>query len=144
MENKVVKNNSAAVIRLLPNYCKKIGFALSGIVVLFFICLLINSIFHPSFKLHAKDIFKYVVFFVFTTGLVIISISKDKVEDELTMVLRVKAMAIAFLGGITCCMIWPFASLIVEGYAISIKSPELILIIISTYTTNFYLLKRAH
>ena len=44
----------------------------------------------------------------------IVTISRDKVEDELTLVLRMQSYAFAFIAGVIYALVQPFANLLVE------------------------------
>ena len=48
-------------------------------------------------------------------SLLIVSISRDEVEDELTLVLRQQSYAFAFIAGVIYAMVQPFANLLVES-----------------------------
>ena len=47
-------------------------------------------------------------------SLLLISIASDKVEDELTLVLRLQSYAVAFIAGVIYALVQPFANLLVE------------------------------
>ena len=48
-------------------------------------------------------------------SLLLVSISRDKVEDELTLVLRLQSYAFAFITGVVYAMVQPFANLLVAS-----------------------------
>jgi hypothetical protein len=48
-------------------------------------------------------------------SLLLVSISRDKVEDELTLVLRLQSYGFAFIAGVVYAMVQPIANLLVES-----------------------------
>jgi len=47
-------------------------------------------------------------------GLLIVSISKEKIEDELIVKIRMQSYAIAFIGGVILSLFQPFANYLVD------------------------------
>jgi len=83
----------------LPHSYKKIGF---GIFILSFIAFLIVAFATDS--LEAKLITKYGILM----GLLITSISKEKIEDELIIELRMQSYTFAFVIGVIYSLGMPF------------------------------------
>ncbi|OAB79806.1 hypothetical protein [Cochleicola gelatinilyticus] len=75
----------------LPNIFKKIGV---GIIILSLVVLIVNkfSIENIDLKLTAK--------YGILVGLLLISISKEKIEDELVTSLRMQSYTFAFIAGV--------------------------------------------
>lgn len=90
----------------LPNHYRKIGI---GIVVLSFMAMTIfKFIEHDS--LWIKPLFRQAMI----VGLLIISLSKEQIEDELIENLRSKSYALAFIIGVGYTMLQPLANYIVD------------------------------
>lgn len=88
-----------------PNHYKKLGIL---IFVIAFVSLFINA-----FTIHnllLREIIKYVLL----VSLLIISISKDKIEDEYIKSLRMQSYAFAFIFGVVFTLVQPLARLLFE------------------------------
>jgi hypothetical protein len=83
----------------LPNYFKKIGV---GLFILALISLFINALSINNFEIRA--IIKYGMLI----GLLFISISKEKIEDELVTKLRMQSYTFAFIFGVIFTLLLPF------------------------------------
>jgi len=102
MENQ---QNFQPKFRLLPNYFKKIGI---GFVLFAFIILI--PLFHYwktlEFAGNYKQFF-YVPFFdILILGLLLYSMAKEKIEDELIVLIRLQSIAKAFIVGIFFVIGW--------------------------------------
>lgn len=83
----------------LPHTYKKIGF---WIFVVFFVGMLVNA-----FLIHQAEL-KMVSKYGLLVGLLITSISKEKIEDELVANLRMQSYTFAFIIGVVYALILPF------------------------------------
>ncbi|MCB0746743.1 MAG: hypothetical protein H6613_04640 [Ignavibacteriales bacterium] len=83
----------------LPNHYKKIGIA---ILIISFISIFINgfSLNQPEVKIISK--------FGILIGLLIISISKELLEDELVIKLRMQSYTFAFIAAVGYSLMLPF------------------------------------
>lgn len=83
----------------LPHKYKKIGL---GIFIIFFVSLFVNAflIHNPELKIGSK--------FGLLIGLLIMSVSKEKIEDELVANLRMQSYAFAFITGVFYALALPF------------------------------------
>ena len=94
-------------LKLLPNRVKGIGI----IMVVISLVLLIAGKFlfadYHTIRLLIKNLL--------LISLLLVSISRDKVEDELTLVLRLQSYGFAFIAGVVYAMVQPFANLLVES-----------------------------
>jgi hypothetical protein len=79
-------------LNLLPNYFKKIGLGFIIASVVFVVSL---KIFGIHLSAEKKEMMKIILSDVFLLGMVIVAFSKDKDEDELTMLIRMKALGSA-------------------------------------------------
>ena len=103
-------------LTLLPNRVK--GVAIIMVVITFFALIAGKFLFsdYHTVRLLIKNLL--------LVSLLLVSISRDKIEDELTLVLRLQSYAFAFIAGVVYAMVQPFANLLVES-------------IISTETATF-------
>jgi len=81
-------------LNLLPNYFKKIGLGFILASVVFVVSLKIFGIHITAEK---KEMLKTISRDVVLLGMMFIAFSKEKDEDELTMLIRMKALASAFV-----------------------------------------------
>jgi hypothetical protein len=79
-------------LNLLPNYFKKIGLGFILASVVFVVSVKILGIHLTAEK---KEMMKIILSDAFLLGMVIVAFSKDKDEDELTMLIRMKALGSA-------------------------------------------------
>ena len=89
----------------LPNRFKKIGIA---IALISFASLFINkfSVNLPEYRLFAR--------YGLLVGMLLISISKEKIEDELIAQLRMQSYTIAFVLGVVYTLALPFIDYFVD------------------------------
>ena len=81
-------------LNLLPNYFKKIGLGFILASVVFVVSVKISGI-HPTAE--KKEMMKTISRDVVLLGMMFLAFSKEKDEDELTMLIRMKALASAFV-----------------------------------------------
>ena len=81
-------------LNLLPNYFKKIGLGFILASVVFVVSVKISGIHLTAEK---KEMMKTISRDVVLLGMMFIAFSKEKDEDELTMLIRMKALASAFV-----------------------------------------------
>ena len=80
-------------LNLLPNYFKKIGLGFILASVVFVVSVKIFGIHLTAEK---KEMMKTILSDGFLLGMIMIALSKEKDEDELNMLIRMKALASAF------------------------------------------------
>lgn len=81
-------------LNLLPNYFKKIGLGFILASVVFVVSVKISGIHLTAEK---KEMMKTIFWDILIIGMLFIAFSKEKDEDELTMLIRMKALASAFV-----------------------------------------------
>ena len=81
-------------LNLLPNYFKKIGLGFILASVVFVVSVKISGI---HFTAEKKEMMKTIFWDILIIGMLFIAFSKEKDEDELTMLIRMKALASAFV-----------------------------------------------
>lgn len=81
-------------LKLLPNYFKKIGL---GFILASFVFVVSIKIFGIHLTAEIKEMTKTIFWDILILGMLFIAFSKEKDEDELTMLIRMKALASAFV-----------------------------------------------
>jgi len=81
-------------LNLLPNYFKKIGLGFILASVVFVVSVKISGI---HLTVEKKEMMKTIFWDILIIGMLFIAFSKEKDEDELTMLIRMKALASAFV-----------------------------------------------
>jgi len=94
-------------LKLLPYRVKGIG---TSMVFLTIIALIVGKVFFADYHT-----LRLIIKNLLLVSLLLVSISRDKVEDELTLVLRLQSYAFAFIAGVVYAMVQPFANLLVES-----------------------------
>lgn len=114
----------------LPYHYKKVGYALlvASITALIFILLADKNAF-PTFKLLAKD--------GLLVAMLLIAVTKDKVEDEFTMNLRVKSFALAFIVGMVFAIGQPYINYLV---ALAVKPEKAVFESMRAYAIIWFML----
>lgn len=126
----------------LPNKFKNIGIA---ILVISFLGLM-SRIFMDETNEIIREISKKGILI----GMLIISISKDKIEDEMTRNLRAKSYAIAFISGVLYTLIMPYvdygvSSIVHNGGEVlkDLGDFQILIFMLMIQLLFFYTLKRA-
>jgi uncharacterized membrane protein len=83
----------SATIKLLPNYFKKIGLSL---IIITIISVVIIKVFHFDDSVN-KKILGTIVIDLLTIFCCMIIFSRDKIEDEMTILIRLKEFAGTFI-----------------------------------------------
>ena len=126
----------------IPNRFKKIGV---GLAIFSFISLLINS-----FSINTLE-FREIAKYGMLIGMLLISISKEKIEDELITKLRMQSYTFAFIIGVIYSLILPFIDYFFD---VIFKTDEAIIkdmgdfqilwILLSVQIFYFEILKKLH
>ncbi|MGB0862307.1 MAG: hypothetical protein ACPGXZ_05280 [Saprospiraceae bacterium] len=89
----------------LPNYSKKIG----GLIALIcFISMFVNAFYFDNEALRAISKFGILL------GFLVVSISKEKIEDEFIIQLRMQSYTFAFIAAVLMAFIQPFINYAVD------------------------------
>jgi ATP/ADP translocase len=136
MEKKLRKNQ----LRLLPNYFKKTGLI---VFVLTCITLIILKLSGIEYTQTQKEIHKFIVMNFTNLSLLFVAFSRDKIEDELVIEIRLKAMAIAFIFAVGYSIFNPIIYLIFQEPMNELSNQQLIGSALLFYLFCFYLLKRS-
>jgi hypothetical protein len=135
MEKKLRKDK----IWLFPNYFKRIGIAT---ILLAFIPLTIFKLMNLEFYQMQKEILKILTMSSFLLGFVFIAWSKDKIEDEMSLYMRFRAISFAFGFVIIYVILNPIFNLIFQDTVKDISGQNVVLLMLWMYLIWYYLLKR--
>ncbi|MDD2475523.1 MAG: hypothetical protein PHI32_06400 [Dysgonamonadaceae bacterium] len=115
-----MKNNQFR-LRLLPNYFKKIGIGILVLTILFFLLRRFNVI----------SLDKTLVLTISSTGVIIslllLAMSEERIEDELTNHIRLISFVSAFIMGSIFVIVKPYSAMLFDAEE-SYKSSASILI----------------
>ena len=126
-------------LKLLPSYSKKIGITCILVTVALCITSVTFSWFEPDSLLKLMEFTKILTML----SLLIITLSKDKIEDELVMHLRLKALLFAFISGVIFSITLPLSTYLFTGvYKHFIDSNTILVFMFTTYFLTFFYLKR--
>jgi hypothetical protein len=134
---KIMKENQ--YLKLLPNFSKKIG--ISCIVAMVALC--IASVIFNWFESDKMMILGEVTKVITLLSLLVIILSKDKVEDELVALLRLKALVFAFFSGVLYSITLPISNYLFTGvYTQFIDANTILIFMLIIYFLMFFYLKR--
>jgi hypothetical protein len=135
MENELDKYPKG----FLPNYFKKIGI---GIMVLAFIPIILFKLMDIEFFQTQKEIFKMLALNSFILGLFFVVWSKDKIEDELKIIIRLKSFAAAVMLAVTMVIITPIIDLIFHEPLGDYTGRSIVLLMLFVHQVFYYSMKR--
>ena len=132
------KSKDLIPIRLLPT-----RFKIWGVIII--IAAIIPAIIIHQTDSHlspaGKDLLKAITFGIFTVGLSFIAWAKDKIEDELTFLIRLKAMAYSFGLAVFYAAFQPFANALVGNGVAEMSSYQLVFTMLLAYLFMYYVQK---
>ncbi|KJF45038.1 hypothetical protein [Draconibacterium sediminis] len=102
-------NKTQNNLRLLPRRFKKAAFSLIALTI-FFVVLIFSE-----FVTVEKELAKTVTSSGILLSFLLLALTRDKVEDELTLIIRLKALAASFIYGVGYVVISPFVNLLFDG-----------------------------
>ena len=124
-------------LKLLPNKFKILGYVLLAISIVFF-GIAVTEIISVE-----KEITKNIFFDLILIAFLILALSKEKIEDERSMKLRLVAFAATFLYGVGFIVIGPFVSILFHGsFEIDIHAYQLLFTMFLWYFGVFYFMKK--
>lgn len=126
----------------LPNHFKKFGVAIT--IIAFFSIIVNKFTFNlPEWRIVAK--------YGMLIGVLLISVSKDKIEDELITKLRMQSYTFAFITGVIFAMVQPFINYLVDYFTGSSEvifkdtgDFEILWILLTIQVLYFEVLKQTH
>lgn len=126
----------------LPHSLKKIGIM---IAICSFLAMFINKFTFD--EILYRSMAKYGLLF----GMLIISISKEKIEDEFIIKMRMESYTFAFVMGIAYVLCLPFVDFLVDTFRTSKEASlddlgdfEILWMLLSVQVFYFHFLKKAH
>jgi hypothetical protein len=135
MQNKIGKKEYI----LFPNYFKKIGLL---IILLTFVVGIVLKMMNIQLASTKNEIFRMLPLSIIIVGLFLIAWSKDKVEDEMTMYIRLNAIAWTFIWTISYVIFQPIAELIVNNQPKNVSGQQIVMTMLIGFIIMFYFLKR--
>ena len=142
MESKfytMEKRKNSSEIGLLPNIFKKVGIA---VMLLAFVPAIVAKAVNIPLTAANKEVFRLLTMNAFILGLLFVAWAKDKVEDELTFAIRLKAMGWAFIWAILFVIIKPFVNMLFNDPVADMKSQELVLSMLIVYLLMYFIQKK--
>ena len=125
-------------LNLLPRYFRIIGFVLVAISVVLAILFFVELL-----KIET-EIFENINGYILLLAFLLIASSKEKIEDELTLNIRLRAFAIAFIFGAGFMIIYPLMNLLISGRYFQNYGPFGILnLMFFIYFGQYYRMKKS-
>lgn len=140
-QNKLVKmqtKRSKSDLPLLPAYFKKVGLA---VTILAIVPSMVAKMMSVDLAHSHKDLFRLVISNAFILGLTFIAWSEDRNEDEMTVAIRFKAMAMAMGWVITYEIFKPFIYLLMKFPEEQSTGQSVVLSLLFFYLMIYYLQK---
>ena len=134
MESKSVKKE----LVLLPQYFKKIGIIV--MILSFVSALIIKSRYADMIQLE-RDLFRVFALNALILGLFFIAWSKDKIEDEMIIAIRYKAMAWTFSFVVLYVIVSPIVDLFFNGPERILSSQQVVMSMLFSYLIMYYVQK---
>jgi hypothetical protein len=131
--------NTKNEIGLLPNYFKKIGIV---IIILAFASMIVIKAMNIETDQARKEIFKIFAMNFVILGLLFVAWAKDKIEDEMTVYVRLKSMAFTFSWAVLYVIIKPLIDLILQGSIGDLSSQQLVMTMLSVYLVMYFFKKK--
>lgn len=135
MESKRIKKQ----LKFLPNYFKKLGVV---IIVLSLIPPIIIKSLNIEIIQSQRDLLKIITLDLLILGLFLIGMSRDKVEDEMTIDIRLKAMAWTFSWAVIYVILQPFVYLLFKDPVQDLTGQQVVVSMLFVYMIMFYLQKK--
>lgn len=135
MESKRAKKEAV----LLPRYFKKIGLV---VMILAFVPAMVVKSMNIEMVQSQKELFRLCTFNAFILGLLFVAWSKDKVEDEMTVAIRLKAMAWTFSTAVLCVIVQPIVDLLFKETIQDLTGQQVVMTMLFAYLIMYYLQKR--
>ncbi|WBL23290.1 hypothetical protein [Zunongwangia sp. HRR-M8] len=124
-------------LKLLPHKFKIVGCLLLAISIVLF-GIAVTEIVSVE-----KEITKNIFFDLILIAFLILALSKEKIEDERSMKLRLVAFAATFLYGVLFAVVSPFVSILFHGsFEIDFHASQLLFTMFLWYFGVFYFMKK--
>ena len=134
MESKINKKEAV----LLPKYFKEIGIV---IIILAFVPAVVVKSMNIEMIQSQKELFRIFTLNALLLGLLFVAWSKDKVEDEMTVAIRLKAMAWTFSWAVLYVIIKPIIDLLFKDPIQDLTGQQVVMSMLFVYLIMYYLQK---
>ncbi len=134
MESK--RSNKEPV--LLPRYCKKIGIT---VMILAFATIFIVKAMNVEAVKTQKELFRVYILNAFILGLLFVAWSKDKIEDEMTLAIRLKSTVWAFTFAVVYVVIKPIIDLVFNDPMGNLTGQEVVMSMLIAFLIMYSLQK---
>jgi hypothetical protein len=135
MREKQKKNKTG----LLPNYFKKVGIA---VLALAFIPAITIKAIDINLTEAQKELLRLMSINVFILGLLFVAWAKDKIEDEMTIALRLKSMGFAFIWAILFVVLKPLTDALFKNPLGKESAQGLVISMLFFYLMVYYFQKK--
>ena len=126
----------------LPHSFKKIG------IILIALCITLLLV-RKLFAFEVSETIKFITKRVVLVGLLIVAISREKVEDEMIKTIRGQAFSMAFIAGVVYTLIQPLFNYIASYIVEKDNEPlgdlgdfQVLWFLLTMYLLFFYMIKR--
>lgn len=123
---------------LFPKYFKKIGL---GLMILAFVPAVIVKSMNIEMVQSQKELFRVLTLNAFILGLLFVAWSKDKIELEMTVAIRLKAIAWTFNWVVLCIIVKPFIDLVFNDSIQDATGQQVVMMMLMSYLAMYYLQK---
>lgn len=134
MESKINKKEAV----LLPKYFKEIGIV---VIILAFVPAVVVKSMNIEMVQSQKELFRIFTLNAFLLGLLFVAWSKDKIEDEMTVAIRLKAMAWTFSWAVLYVIIKPIIDLLFKDPIQDLTGQQVVMSMMFVYLIMYYLQK---
>ena len=124
---------------LLPHYFKRIGIV---VMILAFVPAISFKAMGLELTQAQKTLFKLMTMNGFILGLLFMAWAKDKVEDEMTIALRLKSMGFAFLWAVLFVVLKPLTDLLFKSSSAESTAQGLVVSMLLVYFFLYSLQKK--
>jgi|LakMenE01Jun11ns_1017448.scaffolds.fasta_scaffold9571035_2 hypothetical protein len=136
MENKLRKANNV----LLPVHFKIIGLV---VMILAFAPVAIVKSIGFEMEKSQKEVFRVLTLNAFILGLLFVACSRDKIEDEMTVSIRLKSMSWTFVWAVFYVIITPLIDLIFRDSIAAPTGQRVVMSMLFVYLIMYYVQKRS-
>lgn len=124
---------------LLPLYFKKVGL---GFILLTIVVVALLKGMNISFTPEWTILLPTLVMNSLLAGLLMISLSRDKEEDEMTLQLRWKAMVWAFIMAAGYVIVIPFTNMLFNASPLNTSAQQIVLLMLLGFLIKYTYLKK--
>ena len=135
MERKIRKKEFG----LLPVYFRKIGLV---VMILAFVPAIIVKAMNLELMQTQKEMFRVLTLNAVILGLLFFAWSRDKIEDEMTLSIRLKSMSVSFIFAVLIVIIMPFVDFLFKDPIVVLTGQHVVISMLFFYLIMYYLQKR--